>query len=248
MLKQMIIGVGAAALVAACQPQEGDSADAPELESNQERLSYGMGYNLGSRIKGEIDLDVDAFAAGVRHGTEGGERLMSDEEIATAMQEFQREEQERREAEFAQQAEKNLAESEAYLKEHAAKEGVETTESGLQYRVIEAGDGPKPELTDTVEVHYRGTLIDGTEFDSSYERGEPVTFPVNGVIPGWTEALQLMSEGAKWELAVPADLAYGPGGTGGPIGPNQALLFEVELLEVKPEAEQESTAEGEDEG
>lgn len=234
MWKSAITGstVALLALLAGCQPQE-DRTETAKPESDLERLSYGMGYNLGSRIKGEIDLDIDTFATGVRDGSSGEQRLMSDEEIVAAMQKFQEQEAAKHEAEMAEASAANLAASEAYLAEHAAKEGVVTTDSGLQYRVIEEGQGDKPGLTDMVEVHYRGTLVDGTEFDSSYGRGEPVTFPVNGVIPGWTEALQLMSEGAKWELVIPADLAYGPGGTGGPIGPNQALIFEVELLDVQ---------------
>ncbi|HSB96405.1 MAG TPA: FKBP-type peptidyl-prolyl cis-trans isomerase, partial [Spongiibacteraceae bacterium] len=129
--------------------------------------------------------------------------------------------------------EKNKAASEAYLAENAKKDGVKTTASGLQYKVETEGKGAKPKATDTVEVNYRGTLVDGTEFDSSYKRGQTVTFPVNGVIPGWSEALQLMTVGSKYQLYIPSDLAYGPGGTGGAIGPNQALVFEVELVDIK---------------
>lgn len=232
MLKRVITGVAVAALVAGCQPRSDSGAEVSRLDSDLERLSYGMGYNLGSRIKGEMELDIDAFAAGVRHGSEGGERLMSDEEIAASMQKFQEEEMARHESLMAELGAANLAESEAFLAENGAREDVVTTESGLQYRVIEEGTGAKPTLTDTVEVHYRGTLVDGTEFDSSYARGEPVSFPVSGVIPGWTEALQLMPVGSRWELVIPSELAYGPGGTGGPIGPNQALIFEVELLGI----------------
>ena len=135
-------------------------------------------------------------------------------------------------------AEKNKTESEAFLTANGAKEGVVTTASGLQYSIITAGAGDKPAVTDTVEVHYQGTLLDGTEFDSSYKRGATVSFPLNGVIPGWTEALQLMPVGSKWKLFIPADLAYGAGGTGGgPIGPNQALIFEVELVAIKADEE-----------
>lgn len=234
MLKRVMTGLAVAVLIAGCQPQEEKKAEATQLDTDLQRLSYGMGYNLGSRIKGEIDLDIDTFATGVRHGSTGDQRLMSDEEIVAAMQKFQEQETAKYEAQMAELSAANQAESEAYLAENAGKEGVVTTESGLQYRIIEEGEGAAPGLTDTVEVHYRGTLIDGTEFDSSYARGEPVSFPVNGVIPGWTEALQLMSKGSKWELVIPSDLAYGPGGTGGPIGPNQALIFEVELLDINP--------------
>jgi FKBP-type peptidyl-prolyl cis-trans isomerase FklB len=130
-------------------------------------------------------------------------------------------------------ADKNKKEGEAFLAENKKKEGVKTLPSGVQYKVIKAGTGKKPKLTDTVTVHYRGTLIDGTEFDSSYKRGQPASFQVSGVIPGWTEALQLMGEGAKWQLFVPSNLAYGERGTGGPIGPNATLIFEVELISVQ---------------
>jgi len=135
-------------------------------------------------------------------------------------------------AELAAAGEKNKVDGEAFLAANAQKDGVVVTDTGLQYKVITAGDGAKPQATDTVTVHYRGTLIDGTEFDSSYSRGEPATFPVQGVISGWVEALQLMSVGDKYELTIPSDLAYGPAGTGGDIGPNATLIFEVELLEI----------------
>jgi len=236
MLKRTFAGMALAALVAGCQPSGEDQTEVSTLDSDQARLSYGMGYNLGSRIKGELDLDVRSFAAGVRHGIGGDTRLMSDEEIAQTMHDFQQQEMARHEEQMAELGEKNLAESEAFLKENAEREGVVTTESGLQYRVLEEGDGPRPELSDVVKVHYEGRLIDGTPFDSSHERGEPVTFPVDGVIPGWVEALQAMPVGSRWELVIPSDLAYGPGGTGGPIGPNQALIFEVELLDIVDES------------
>ena len=132
----------------------------------------------------------------------------------------------------------NQVASVAYLEENAAREGVVVTETGLQYEILEAGEGAKPGAEDMVEVHYRGTLADGTEFDSSYGRGEPVTFGVNQVIPGWTEALQMMPVGSKWKLAIPSDLAYGAGGAGQVIGPNQALVFEVELLSIPSQAEE----------
>ena len=137
--------------------------------------------------------------------------------------------------EMAKQGEANLKAGEAFLAKNAEQEGVVVLDSGLQYKVVEAGDGATPTADDVVEVHYRGTLIDGTEFDSSYARGESITFPVGGVIAGWTEALQLMPVGSKWELYIPSDLAYGPGGTQGAIGPNQALIFEVELLGIEEE-------------
>jgi len=169
--------------------------------------------------------------------TEGAKPLMTEDEIKTTIQAFGQKLMAKREEDQKALGEKNKTASESYMAENAKKEGVKTTASGLQYKVITEGKGAKPKADEVVEVNYKGTLIDGTEFDSSYKRGQPVTFPVNGVIPGWTEALQLMPVGSKYELYIPSDLAYGPGGTGGVIGPNQALVFEVELLDIKkPEA------------
>jgi FKBP-type peptidyl-prolyl cis-trans isomerase len=198
-----------------------------------------MGVGLGERMAQEsFTIDVDAFSAGVRHVLEQQDRLMSQEEIMAEMQAFQQKLIAEQQAEMAAAAEANKAAGEAFLAENGQKEGVVTTESGLQYRVITQGEGEIPGAEDTVEVHYAGTLLDGTEFDSSYKRGSTVSFPVNGVIPGWTEALQLMPVGSKWKLFIPSDLAYGPGGTGGgPIGPNETLVFEVELVDIKGGAE-----------
>lgn len=241
MLKKVLLVATIAAAVAGCNDQPASEA---KLETEEQKVSYGMGLNLGGRIQEEFDLDVDAFALGMRHAVEGGERLMTDEEIATAVQSFQQRQMAEREGEFKKQAEANQAASEAYLAKNAQKEGVVTTDSGLQYRVLEQGEGEKPGPDDVVTVHYRGTLVDGTEFDSSYQRGEPVTFPVAGVIPGWTEALQLMSVGSKYELVIPPELGYGPGGTGGVIGPNAALIFEVELLGIGDETAQGQQPQG----
>jgi FKBP-type peptidyl-prolyl cis-trans isomerase len=194
-----------------------------------------MGIGLGQRIKQEsFSIDADAFSQGVKDAIDGAEQLMSQEEIMTEMQAFQQQQMAQQEEEAGKIAEQNMAKGESFLVENGTKDGVLTTESGLQYKIITAGSGAKPEATDTVEVHYAGTLIDGTEFDSSYTRGATVSFPVNGVIPGWTEALQLMSVGSKWQLFIPSALAYGPGGTGGgPIGPNATLIFDVELVSIK---------------
>jgi FKBP-type peptidyl-prolyl cis-trans isomerase FklB len=158
---------------------------------------------------------------------------LDDAEIASAMETLQRKMMEKQMAQREEAAKENLREGQEFLSENAQKDGVRTTESGLQYEVIEKGSGKTPTPESTVTVHYRGTLIDGTEFDSSYRRGEPATFPVNGVIAGWTEALQLMSEGAKYKLYIPADLAYGERGAGQAIGPNETLIFDVELISVK---------------
>lgn len=230
----------------ACNEKSADTgASAPEsalatvsLDTSEQRLSYGIAYGLGQRMLADgVPLQADAFSAGLSDALEGGESRLTEEEIAAEMQAYQEKAAAEQQAAAAVAGEANLAASTAFLAANAAREGVMTTDTGLQYEIIEAGEGDKPSATDTVEVHYRGTLADGTEFDSSYGRGEPVTFGVNQVIPGWTEALQMMPVGSKWKLAIPSDLAYGAGGAGQVIGPNQALVFEVELLSIPSQAE-----------
>lgn len=222
------------ATLAGCNEEQA-SAAITTLDSAEQRVSYGMGISLGKRINQEsFSIDVDAFNQGVKDVVTGGEQLMTEEEITEEMQAFQQRQVEKQQQEAKQVADTNLAEGEVFLAENASKEGVKTTESGLQYKIITVGEGAIPAASDTVEVHYAGTLIDGTEFDSSYQRGATVSFPVGGVIPGWTEALQLMPVGSKWQLFIPSALAYGPGGTGsGPIGPNATLIFDVELISIK---------------
>ena len=218
--------------VIGCQPKE--EKKEVKLETDEQKVSYGIGLMEGKRFKQDFTVDVDAFSAGMRAAvTEGATPLMTEDEIKTTIQAFGQKLMAKREEDQKALGEKNKTASEAYMTENAKKEGIKTTASGLQYKVVTEGKGAKPKADDVVEVNYKGTLIDGTEFDSSYKRGQPVTFPVNGVIPGWTEALQLMPVGSKYELYIPSDLAYGPGGTGGVIGPNQALVFEVELLDIK---------------
>jgi FKBP-type peptidyl-prolyl cis-trans isomerase len=204
------------------------------LETTEQRVGYGMGVGLGARLKQEtFTIDVDAFNQGVKDGL-AGEQKMTQEEITTELQAFQKQQMESKHAAMNKVGDENKAKGAAFLAENGAKEGVVTLESGLQYKVITEGAGEKPTDKDTVEVNYAGTLLDGTEFDSSYKRGQTVSFPVTGVIPGWTEALQLMPVGSKWQLFIPSDLAYGPGGTGGgPIGPNATLIFDVELVSIK---------------
>lgn len=219
-------------------PEPGEEAAESELalESSTQRLSYGMAYGLGQRLaQDEVPLDIAAFTAGLEDAVEGGEARMTPEEIQEEMQAYQEQAMAEQQAQVAAQGEANQAAAEEFLAENAEREGVVVTDSGLQYKVIEEGEGPSPGPEDTVEVHYTGTLLDGTEFDSSHKRGETVSFGVGQVIPGWTEALQLMSPGAKWKLFIPADLAYGQGGAGGVIGPNSALIFEVELVSVSSE-------------
>lgn len=239
-------------LISACGPEE-DSATADTatnattlaLETEEQKVSYIIGMNMGKNLQQQgLALEADLLARGIKDVMSGAEPQLSQEEMMTTMQAFQekmmakqQEDMASQEAERLASAETNKQAGEVFLAENAEKEGVVTTESGLQYKVITAGTGAKPAATDSVTVHYKGTLIDGTEFDSSYGRGEPATFGVDAVIPGWIEALQLMAEGSKWELYIPSELAYGAGGTGGPIGPNAALVFEVELLKIgSPEA------------
>lgn len=208
-----------------------------ELTSQEQRISYLMGMQ-NAMSTSAIELDKAAYDLGFADGLAGKEPAISEEVIAETVAAFQAqmtakqaEQQKEAEEAMALAAEGNLKEGTEFLTANGAKEGVVTTESGLQYKIITEGSGAVPTVDSVVEVHYAGRLIDGTEFDSSIKRGVPAQFGVTQVIAGWTEALQLMPEGSKWELYIPADLAYGPGGTG-PIGPNQTLIFEVELLKA----------------
>jgi FKBP-type peptidyl-prolyl cis-trans isomerase len=207
------------------------------LESVDQRLSYMVGVNVATQfLRDGIDFDVDAMILAIQDVKAGNESRVSEEQNRQTIQELQARVQAKQQAAYEAASAENKAAGEAYLAENSQKEGVMTTDSGLQYKEVVAGDGDTPTAADTVTVHYKGTLIDGTVFDSSYERGQPASFPVNGVIPGWIEALQLMNVGDKFELAIPSDLAYGSRGTGDVIGPDTTLLFEVELLEiVQPE-------------
>lgn len=208
-------------------------AAAPETED--EKLGYSLGVTLGQSIKQDVeDLDIDAFTQAIRDVFDEGELAMDEEQMAEALMTFQQQAMAARETENEQQAAANRAEGQAYLEENAEQEDVTVTDSGLQYRELASGDGATPDADDTVEVHYEGTLIDGTVFDSSYQRGEPVSFQVGQVIEGWQEALQLMSVGDTWEVVIPADLAYGAQGQG-PIGPYETLIFKVELLDIVDE-------------
>lgn len=204
-----------------------------ELETPEERLSYTIGMDIGGSLaEQDIDLDMDLLVEALRASYNGEETRLTEEEALAERDAFMQRRQQQMEVERAQEASVNLEEGEAFLAENAERDGVSVTDSGLQYRVIEEGEGASPTAEDRVTVHYKGTLIDGTVFDSSYDRGEPATFALNQVIPGWTEGVQLMKEGAKYEFFVPSELAYGEQGRPGPIGPNSTLIFEVELLEV----------------
>lgn len=209
------------------------TANAEELDTPEERLSYTVGMDIGSSLaEQDMDLDVELVIEALRAAYHGEETRLTEEEALAERDAFMERRQKQMEQQQQQEAARNLEAGQAFLAQNRDQEGVVETDSGLQYRVIEEGDGASPEATDRVTVHYRGTLIDGTEFDSSYAREEPATFALNQVIPGWTEGVQLMEEGGKYEFVVPADLAYGEEGRPGPIGPNSTLIFEVELIEV----------------
>jgi FKBP-type peptidyl-prolyl cis-trans isomerase len=229
--------------LSACEQQQAtnETADGATSESEvvldttEERLSYGIAFGLGQRLKSDgVPLDVAAFSVGLADAFADAEARLSEEEIGRELQAFQQQQTNQRQQEVEAIAGSNQAEGEKFLTDNATMDGVIVLESGLQYKILSAGDGAIPGPDDTVEVHYRGTLIDGTEFDSSYARGETVSFGVGQVIPGWTEALQIMPVGSKWQLFIPSELAYGAGGAGASIGPNATLLFDVELISIKP--------------
>jgi FKBP-type peptidyl-prolyl cis-trans isomerase FklB len=213
----------------------GDNVSKVKLDSEDKKAAYSLGYRTGEQMQGRMDgIDLDAFLAGMRSGALGNDAkaLMSSEDMDAAITAFQQKKMEEQEAEMAREADDNLAAGAAYRSTHAEQEGVKVTDSGLQYEVLNSGSGASPKSTDTVVAHYHGTLIDGTVFDSSVDRGEPATFPLNRVIQGWQEALPMMKIGDKWRIVLPPHLAYGEHGAGGVIGPNATLIFEVELLQI----------------
>jgi FKBP-type peptidyl-prolyl cis-trans isomerase len=215
--------------------QQQSNADIPGLPTQKDKVSYAIGMNLGKGLGHDsIDVDPNVILQGLKDGLAGGKTLMTDEQVQATITQLQTQVQQQMAARRQQDAVTNQKAGDAFLAANKTKPGVVALPSGLQYKVVKEGTGPKPTAADVVKCNYRGTSIDGKEFDSSYSRGEPTKFPVKGVIKGWTEALQLMPVGSKWELYVPADLAYGERGAGGVIGPNQTLVFEVELLSIEP--------------
>lgn len=220
---------------------ESSTPAALTLETAEQRLSYGIAFGLGQRIaQDRVPMDIAAFSAGFSDGASGSKPRMTQEEIDAEMQDYQLKALAEHKAIQAALGEANLAAAAAFLEENRAKEGVVVTASGLQYEVVEAGEGAKPGAEDSVEVHYRGALVDGTEFDSTYDRGQSVTFDVGDVFPGWTEGLRLMSVGSKYKLVIPPKLGYGSGGAGEMIGPNAALILEVELVSIPSQAAEAS--------
>lgn len=219
----------APATTATASPSPADSS----LKTEKDKVSYAIGMQVAMNISRQsLDVDPDVLMKGLKDEM-AGKSLMTDAEAHTTMSQLFAEMRAKQEEKMKQAGEANKKEGEAFLAANKTKEGVVTTPSGLQYKVIKQGTGPKPTTSDTVVCNYRGTLIDGKEFDSSYKRGEPATFPVGGVIKGWTEALQLMPVGSKYELFIPSELAYGERGAGPDIGPNTTLIFEVELLSIQ---------------
>ncbi len=221
------------------------SAATTALKTPKDKFSYALGMNLGASLhKQSVDVDPSIVAQGLRAALAGGKTLLTQEEAQAALMEVQNELRKKQQEKMQVAGEANRKEGEAFLASNKAKEGVVTLPSGLEYKILKEGNGPKPTASDSVVCNYRGTLINGTEFDSSYKSGQPATFPVNGVIKGWTEALQLMPVGSKWQLFVPSSLAYAERGAGGDIGPNATLIFEVELLSIqeKPKTDQAKPA------
>src|SRR3989441_4137784 len=225
-MKRFILIVGASLLALPLFGQE----KSPQLKDQKDKVSYSIGMNIGFNLsKQKVDINPDILAAGIKDAIAGKPQLTPDQ-VKDVMAQFEKDMEQKQK----QLGEKNKTEGAKFLEENKKKQGVKTTASGLQYKVEKEGTGAQPKPTDMVTVNYRGTLIDGTEFDSSYKRGQPATFPVNGVIKGWTEALQLMKVGSKYQLWIPSNLAYGERSVSPDIGPNSTLVFEVELIDVKP--------------
>jgi len=215
------------------------NAPGPPLTTDKEKQSYALGMNIGRGLtRQQVDVDPVVLARGLRDTLAGAKPLLTDDQAQAALTQLQTAVKTKEEAAAQKAGETNMKEGQDFLAENKTKDGVVTLPSGLQYKILTAGTGPKPTASDTVVCNYRGTFIDGTEFDSSYKRNQPATFPVNGVIKGWTEALQLMPVGSKWQLFIPSELAYGSRGAGGVIGPNKTLVFEVELLSIQPKKTQ----------
>jgi FKBP-type peptidyl-prolyl cis-trans isomerase FklB len=225
-MKHFIVIVSASLLALPLFGQE----KSPQLKDQKDKVSYSIGMNIGFNLsRQKVDINPDLLAAGIKDAMAGKPQITPDQ-VKEIMAQFEKDMEQKQK----QAGDKNKTDGGKFLEENKKKPGIKTTASGLEYKSIKEGTGAQPKPTDTVTVNYRGTLIDGTEFDSSYKRGQPATFPLNGVIKGWTEALQLMKAGSKYQLFVPSDLAYGERSVSPEIGPNATLIFEVELLDVKP--------------
>lgn len=229
-----LVAIALFSLVACGQDARDTALPAPGYKTTVDQASYAIGLNIGNGINADdLKVNVDALVQGIKDALAKAEPRLTAAQISAALTAFQREMQTKAATRAKTLGEKNMRDGKAFLATNKTRQGVVTLPSGLQYAVLKKGNGPSPKVTDTVRTHYHGTLLDGTVFDSSVERKEPATFPVGRVIRGWTEALQLMQVGSKWRLFVPSELAYGPQGAGGDIGPHAVLIFDVELLAIE---------------
>ena len=235
-MKKLGIVLAGTVLVAACGQQDGgEDAAKVEIKTDDQKASYALGYRSAEQMSAMEGLDTEAMIAGIRDGHTGTDSRLGDEDLNQLIQDFQMRLVEKRQAKLEQEAEDNLKKGEEFLAENSKRDGVTTTDSGLQYEVLKSGEegAPSPTVEDTVTVHYEGSTTDGEVFDSSIERDQPATFGLAHIIPGWQEALPMMKVGDKWKLYLPAELGYGKQGAGGDIGPNEVLIFEVELLGIQ---------------
>ena len=258
MKKALILLAVAALFASSCEkpkPAVKKEITKADLKTEDDKVSYSLGFSMGSNFKkDDLKMNLEMFQKGMKDGFTGGKQILNEEEIKETMTAFQQKMRAKKQAEYMKkmeerknQGEANKETGEKFLEENKTKEGVVTLESGLQYKILKKGTGASPKATDTVKCNYKGTTIAGKEFDSSYKRGEPATFALNRVIKGWTEGLQLMKEGGKWQFFIPSELAYGERGAGQNIGPNEVLIFEIELLGIeKPETKKEKKEEKED--
>lgn len=233
MNKKTLLSAALAALFVSGSWAPSSFAADPSLKTDEDKISYSMGLMFGQRVKTDMpQLNMDGFLQGIQDGYAGSEPKLTQEEMQATIQSYQQKRQQEQLAEMNKKADENKAKGDAYLAENAKRKGIETTKTGLQIETLKAGAGAQPAKDSKVTVHYTGSLLDGTVFDSSRDRGEPVTFKLSDVIPGWTEGLQLMKEGGQAKLVIPSNLAYGPGGNRA-IGPNETLIFDVELIKVE---------------
>jgi FKBP-type peptidyl-prolyl cis-trans isomerase FklB len=229
-MKKFVAAVLALSLIGSFVLAQGNGTP----QTQKDKVSYSIGVNVGKNMKTQgLDLNQEFLIQGIKDGINDAKTAMTEQDMEATMAAFQQEMVGKMQAKQKVEGEKNAKEGKTFLEANKKNKGVVTLPSGLQYKILKAGKGAKPTKNQTVKCHYRGTLIDGTEFDSSYKRGEPAEFPVGQVIKGWTEALQRMPVGSKWQLVIPSDLAYGPNGAGQTIGPNATLIFEVELISIK---------------
>lgn len=247
MKKMCMAALAVLALALPACGQNKEAVKAPEVKTREDKISYGIGMDIAGNLQSfPVKLNADLLSQGLKDALTGAKPLVADKDLQEAMQSLQAEMMAKQAMENEKMkgvAEQNKVDGAKFLEENKKKEGVVTTKSGLQYKVITKGSGPKPKPEDVVLVHYRGTLTNGTEFDSSYSRNQPAKFPVGGVIPGFSEALQLMDKGAKWQVVIPSDLAYGDKQAGPGIAPNSVLVFELELVDITGEKEPSLAAE-----